>query len=105
MFKKLLIAAALIVSLTIPAVASDGITAGQYSGYKNELGVYYVIDYEGNRLEYVMITDTLRVNVRAKKMFESGNLPISIFGVRIPNGEYRVFARTFFMQLYLGTMT
>jgi hypothetical protein len=80
--------------------AEEDVTTGVFSSHKELLEVQWV-EYDGDRVEFVMIQDDIRVAERVKN---EGTPSLLIMGIHNGVGFYRVYAQTPFGSFPLGIM-
>jgi hypothetical protein len=101
MFKKLVAVVAATAMLLVGTAAFAGVDSGIFSSYKEVLEVQYV-DYEGDRAEFAMIQDDLRI---AERLRNDGPPTAMIHGFEVGEGVYYVIMQIPFGTFPIGEMT
>jgi hypothetical protein len=98
--KKLLVALAVAASLVFAPIAMAA-DRGVTSSHKNLVEIQWV-DLDGEKFEFVMIQDDIRVVDRLK---DQGSPDGMITGIKVADGTYRVFFQTMFGSYHIGFVT
>jgi hypothetical protein len=100
MFKRLL-AIGLAFCLLGGVAMAEGVTYGTTSSFKERVAIEWV-EYNGDKAEFVMINDAIRIQDRLKDQGRPDGL---ISGFEVAEGTYAIYFETFMGAFPIGYMT